>query len=295
MLDLWLPLIKVKYGVTVIMYMVKEKMNDKIRAEKSIVIASHPRSGTHLLIDFIRKNIPEASALKKRFTFKSETYIDLDDILGLEESIHEGRYRAGLTIDRPIYKTHRLPDYEEPFQYITSIVESQKALANLLQREAKHIYVYRDLTKVMISLYQYSGEWNQGVGFSEFIREVRGARNLSRVGFWALHMTKWCGRENTLLINFADIIAEPLKAYAAITGFCDLPSEHRAVQLPVAPKTLFEQRIKRFFSSKPESSGIFSFSNRMPTVTLSNEDLDFMKQEVNEVNKSLFKFNIGVC
>jgi len=270
-------------------------MNDKIRAEKSIVIASHPRSGTHLLIVYIRKNIPEASVSKKRCTFNSETYIDLDDILGLEEPIHKGRYGTGLMIDSPIYKTHRLPDYEEPFQYITSIVESQKALANSLQREAKHIYVYRDLTKVMISLYQYSGEWNQGVGFSEFIREVRGARNLSRVGFWALHMTKWCGRENTLLINFADIIAEPLKAYAAITGFCDLPSEHRAVQLPVAPKTLFEQRIKRFFSSKPESSGIFSFSNKMPRVTLSKEDLEFMKQEVNEVNKSLFKFNIGVC
>jgi hypothetical protein len=82
---------------------------------KPVVIASHPRSGTHLTIDLIRKQFYEYQSWKYPGESTQNLYLDLGRLLPK----HKRRIDSSKAVkllqrsERPIIKTYSLPHFNQ--------------------------------------------------------------------------------------------------------------------------------------------------------------------------------------
>src|SRR5450755_924617 len=80
---------------------------------RPIIVASHPRCGTHLLIDTLRLNFSECQSRKRVGERLDRLYLNFDDILRDESplscSVAEKILKRA---QRPIIKTHAWPTFD---------------------------------------------------------------------------------------------------------------------------------------------------------------------------------------
>lgn len=89
---------------------------------KPIIVASHPRSGTHLTMDLLRKQFPVCATYKFPTQSLDQLYLALEALSAPpRESISEARALKILKkSQRPIIKTHACPTFshlEQSFQH----------------------------------------------------------------------------------------------------------------------------------------------------------------------------------
>ncbi len=157
----------------------------------TILVSSHRRSGTHFLIDSLRKNIPGAE-------FPNHPALPADFNIGSLFSKNERVYRIfKKQLDREgpiIIKSHLLPeecDLQEPRDKFESLIKS-------IFDESEKLYISRDGKEVLISLFKFL---KPDTTFSEFIRKpndhiVREIRQVkpydaNYVAYWSYHVEQW--------------------------------------------------------------------------------------------------------
>lgn len=102
---------------------------------KPILIASHPRSGTHLTIDLLRKQFLECKSWKQLGEPLDRLYFALESFAPLNNPLSEDIALNILSrAKRPIIKTHCDPQ----FSYL---LEHKKYWVNWLQQEAGDILI----------------------------------------------------------------------------------------------------------------------------------------------------------
>jgi hypothetical protein len=171
---------------------------------RPIVVATHPRSGTHLTIDLLRKQFEEC----KGWLWFGETphhlYLNLDRLdevtkpeltLAKAENILQ---RA----DRPIVKTHSQPTLDR-------FAGERLDFATSLLRVSDIIYVVRDVRDVMCSAHVWKQEYEPTArcSLSKFIRQDVGGRN--RVEAWVDHVENWISIPKTHVLQFEHITSCP--------------------------------------------------------------------------------------
>ena len=117
---------------------------------RPIVIASHPRSGTHLLMDLIRKQFSGCKVMRRWFQCNFEPYVNLDEIISLKSHVCNKDLQLLSRSRMPIIKTHRLPDYYEPYQFTQPVAKERAWLADYIHEISVVIYTYRN---VLITLH----------------------------------------------------------------------------------------------------------------------------------------------
>ena len=169
-----------------------------MRASKTIVIATHRRSGTHWTIDALRNNSPDVNP---KFLTLEQTEPSHHQPIPLVD------FQAELeALSRQVLiKVHDLP----LGAFWQSEHERQYALA--IMQNSPTIYVHRDGRDVMVSLYHYMKSFREDfaeLSFSDFIRmnnELDGEPIMSRPAYWAHHVETWLAHPNTISIAYESL------------------------------------------------------------------------------------------
>lgn len=229
-----------------------------IKQTKPVVIVTHPRSGTHLLIDFLRNNFPDCSSWKYPFETKGSLYLNIDTLLTEKKASSIRRATRILARSRvPILKTHALsPDFSD----LSFFTETRLALSPVLGRalldNCRFIYVYRHPAKVMASLYHMLAGHSKIIAttpISDFIASESRA-GFTRIDHWASHVTSWKKHSGIISFDYEQIISSPDAVAATISTTFSL--EH--VPSPKLPPVVSRRRARlaRIFEFRPRSTAI---------------------------------------
>ena len=259
--------------------------NDALSAS-AIVVASHPRSGTHLMIDLLRRQFRCCQPVKGGWFSGNLLYWNLDELLSESDSRAERSLLSSSQVTRPILKTHRRPDFFAPCQFTSAVREERGAYARTLMAGASKIYMYRPVIKVLTSLYAMSHPTSE-VPFSAFIRELRGP--WSRPKWWAVHLSEWMRASRTIVVSYDEALSNPESSVQRIADFLGEPALNRSPLLPNPPSSATVERLKRYLNLHRESTALMSYTK--PSVLPSTGDLEFVRDEIREIDPSLPLFS----
>lgn len=223
---------------------------------RPIVVASHPRSGTHLCIDTLRINFQPCWVRKGWFEPADGLYLSIDgsaleDQPGNVERVSRILSRA----KRPIVKTHALSDlHHGGVERSAWTVDPQ--FADWLNERSSFIYIYRDGRDVLRSLYHYMQPIapEARVPFSQFIRQR--VNGVSRVGAWARHVRSWRNRTGVFHVKMEELVNQPFKTLNRLAADLDLPPAPEEPQIPRRCDADFLSRAWRRLVPAPSSTAI---------------------------------------
>jgi len=171
-----------------------------------VFVATHPRSGTHLTIDLLRKQFDAC----KGWLWFGETlhhlYLNLDRLSPAhpQQIDREKAFDLLSRASRPTIKTHYLPSFSK-------LERDDRRLAQQLMDEGDVLYVVRDGRDVMCSAYLWKKVQKEDFdpSFSDFLRQKN--EGLTRIQGWAEHVRRWTSRSDAHVIRFEDILSSPKK------------------------------------------------------------------------------------
>jgi hypothetical protein len=165
---------------------------------KTIVIATHRRSGTHWTIDALRNN---SSDINPKFLTLEQTEPSHHQPIPLEDFQAELESLSG----QVLIKVHDLPSGK-----FWKLDDERHHALDILKKSTT-IYVHRDGRDVMVSLYHYMKSFREDfadLSFSDFIRmdnELDGEPLMSRPAYWAYHVQTWLAHPNTISIAYESL------------------------------------------------------------------------------------------
>lgn len=191
---------------------------------KTIIIASHRRSGTHLTIDAIYNNF---ASLYQNAT---NDFVTLDHLSShvQRKSLTLQQVRDRVSRDPCLLKTHTHGNWRNFF--IGS--EELTAFVSELFEKSKIIYVHRDGRDVLTSLYHYQQVFDESIrrlSFSDYIRMPNSFDHgtyegeMNRVQYWAFHIESWLNKKGCLMISFDDLHSSYVATLRRIAEFIEEP------------------------------------------------------------------------
>ncbi len=259
------------------------------RCGDPVMIATHRRSGTHLLIDFIRRQFRECQSWKLPGENTNRLYLPMGGLaMGRLKKTTARRIIA--RPKRPILKTHSLPTFDLQQGGYEALVQWAHARGRIL-------YCLRDCRAVMASLYAYMQSYNVKARVSpgEFLRQTdplpefkdESHARLSRPAQWAHHVREWLKQPDVLVVRYEDVLKKPRETLEAISAHIGLTPLMRQPLVPAKFSRSLTARIGRRMQFRPASTAIIS--PRAAGVEhswkklFSADDLDFIWHEAGDV------------
>ena len=249
---------------------------------RPIVVASHPRSGTHLLIDTLRRQFEACRSWKWPGERLDRLYCNIDELPGdglLDESTARRILRR---TDRPLVKTHAWPGYQDGF-LDTHRGGLDRAWVDWLDETATIFYVYRDGRDVLCSyqLFRRSFDPDARGPIGEFLRGTEGDTN--RVRRWADHVRAWRDRPDVHLVQFEALLDDPVPILQDIGETIGEPPRMKEPLLPQPFESIWESRWARLFAMRPESTAIINGESQDWKETFTADDRAFFQEEAGEL------------
>lgn len=248
---------------------------------KPIVIASHPRSGTHLTIDLLRKQFAECKSWKKRGEPLDRLYFALESFAPVNKPLSENIALDILSRPkRPIIKTHCDPQF-------CYLLQQKKSWVDWLQQEADLYYIFRDGRSVLCSfhLFMQGYEPKARCSFSEFIRQEK--NGLSYAKRWANHVRAWLNIPKATALRFEDMVKNPHSTLNKIGQNSNLSPLYQEPLLPEQLKSIWHSRWMRIAKQNSESTAILGcYKNQKVQKwhqAFSKEDRRFFQQETDNL------------
>jgi hypothetical protein len=256
-------------------------------APKTIVVATHRRSGTHWTLDALRNNSPDINAkfltleqMGRRHAF----HVPLDAFCNELETL------AG----RVLIKVHDLPTAT----YFVG--EQEQQFARRVLNESPIVYVHRDGRDVMVSLYHYVRSFRDDyadVSFADFLRmpnELDGETVLSRPAYWAHHVTVWMAQPSLVAVSYHALENDYDNTVKRIADFLGVALNDAILPIGIHPpkaKPSLLRRVKYRLGLKRQqvSSAVQPRKGKSGDWRnyFSDEDLAFFMDEAGEVMQRL--------
>lgn len=255
---------------------------------KTIVIATHRRSGTHWTIDALRNNSPEVC----------QEFLTLERIsTGHDSPVSLSVFRQQLNAldGRVLIKVHDLPSADN-FQG-----EAERNFAQQLMSKSPVIYVHRDGRDVMVSLYYYLRSFSDAArdqSFAEFLRAKSAldgvATGMSRPAYWAHHAHTWMRDSGVQPISYSALESNYAQTVRDMAEFLrvglrrslqaiDLPEDHASPSLLERARWKLGLRQKRLSSAvQPRRGASGDWRNHFD-----EKDLAFFMSEAGEMLRQL--------
>lgn len=194
--------------------------------ERPIVVATHPRSGTHLMIDLLRKQFEACKGWVWPWETLHHLYVNLDRIR--PQSSHPLTIEKAASLmqrpDRPTLKTHSRPGFREHPS------ASRRFIRRLVERGTV-LYVLRDGRDVLCSAYLWEKTHSDVQGtLSAFLRRPEGKP--SRVRQWADHVRAWTEQEAAHVFRFEDILDDAWHTIRRLGTILDADPLYETPYLP---------------------------------------------------------------
>ena len=225
---------------------------------RPLVIASHPRSGTHLAIDLFRKQFRECDSWKLPGEKLNRLYVSLEAVFSpaAKGPITQAKAIGVLQrVARPVIKTH-LPWDELWGGPATRQARVSPVWRDWLRANADLVYVYRDGRDVMCSfhLFKKGSDPSARCPVGEFLRQDDAGA--SRPAAWARHVRGWLGAEGVHTLRFEDAITRPRQVIERFAQEFSLSPRWREPLLPRRFSGNWDSRLHRLLAFRSESSAI---------------------------------------
>jgi hypothetical protein len=199
------------------------------RVNRVVVIASHRRSGTHLMLDSLRSNVRDVG---RRFMTLERIEPSHEKHMPVAEFDRRLRSQRGVVL----VKTHALPG--------AGAWQAQEAAdyASELLATAPTIYVHRDGRDVLVSLYRFVQSYSPQVAaqsFAEFLRAKHtgpDAPGISRPAYWQRHVLAWLDRGPTTTASYERLQGEFETSLRSIADALDLGLRPALSQVRLEPR-----------------------------------------------------------
>jgi len=245
-----------------------------------VLVVSHERSGTHLLIDLLRRNIPVCRARPALGRNPHDwLYFSLDRLnTGHRRAVPTAFADAALArAPRPLLKSHALPGF-------AGVRPDARAWLDDTLGRTTTLYVLRDGRAVMPSFHRHRMAMDPGtpLEFSRFLRTPIKGRTPPRA--WAAHVNAWTARAGVQVVRFEEMTGEPAAALgrlAAILGETADPAVRDA--LPPRGASPWAARVARL-TGRLKSSNLVEVGGRTPrwAEVFTGEDRAFFEGEAGE-------------
>ena len=226
---------------------------------RPIVVASHPRSGSHLCIDTLRLNFPACASRKRWLEPADRLYLDMD---GFARRHPQSDPRLLVRIlggaQRPIIKTHALPDCTGFFH--DDRTETMMEFMAWLRERATWIYAYRDGRDALCSLQHFlrPPASEPPVSIAEFIRQR--TRGMSRVKQWASHVQAWIDDARVYCISMEELLRRTSEVLPGVAEKLGTPLKRGGALLPERASANWFCRVRRRVIRQPQSTAIDSLA-----------------------------------
>ncbi|MBX3321936.1 MAG: sulfotransferase domain-containing protein [Phycisphaeraceae bacterium] len=248
-----------------------------------ILVASHERSGTHLLMDLLRRQFPECRGRAGRFVNPHDSlYYSID-------RLNANHHRPGSpaecdrvlrAIKRPCLKTHNTPGMERT-------APQHRAYINALLAQSTWCYCYRDGRSVLCSLQRFRQGFDTTASesISAFIREDFGDGR-SRARAWADHVRAWLATPNVVPIRFEDTVKKTREQIQQIAAALSMNPDFLEPLLPKPTKSRLEHWFSRL-TGRDESTNISGRGNGLEPVKWNNaftrQDRQFFHEQAGDM------------
>lgn len=224
---------------------------------RPVVVASHPRSGTHLCLDTLRLNVPACASWKRPFERADRLYLDIDATAGNPNAIpHSVLWKVLSRIERPLIKTHAYPDLKRTMNRDQPL-GADPDLLDWLRCHATFIYVYRDGRDALCSLHQYMQAYfpETRVPLSQFLRQREGGA--SRVKAWARHVEEWIDDCKVFCVTMSEILHHGRVIFPGLAEKLGVAWDtDRQPVLPAKCGFEYASRLRRRLGLRPASTAI---------------------------------------
>ena len=248
-----------------------------------MVVASHPRSGTHLCIDALRLNLPDCASWKLPLERADRLYLDIDRFREGPDALSPAVILKVLgRIPRPIIKTHAYRDLRTVNDYEQSS-QIPGDLFDWLRCHATFVYTYRDGRDALCSYYQLEQTrlGNPPVTLSQFLRHRQ--RGVSRVKAWAQHVESWVEDPAVYCVTMRELLQHCQRILPGIAEKLGCAWDRaRRPELPPKNGFDFPRRLRRRLAVRPRSTAVEG-DPRLPApkwrTAFTREDREFFLEE----------------
>lgn len=224
---------------------------------RPVVVASHPRSGTHLCLDTLRMNLPACAAWKRPFERADRLYVDIDATAENPTALPASLLLRVLgRARRPLIKTHAYPDLRRIINRPQPLA-ADPDLLDWLRCHATFLYVYRDGREALCSLHQYMQAYfpQTRVPLAQFVRQQEGG--VSRVKAWARHVEEWIDDSRVYCVAMCELLHHGRVIFPGLAEKLGVSWE-KGRQPALPPRCGFEyaSRLRRRMARRPASTAI---------------------------------------
>lgn len=260
--------------------------------QHAILVSSHPRSGTHLMIDLLRRQYPACRSWKFPLEPNSRLYLSLEALYDdVKSKVSEERAVSILRRpDLPIVKTHQILG-EVPTADTTRPGHLGRHWLDFLRDRARKIYMVRDGRKVLYSHFQLEqfDRPSDERTFSDFIREP--FAGMSRARYWAHHVQAWTADPAVITIDMKSLTDRPEAVLSRLDTSLEMQHVGRQPLLPRRHRKPWHARLDRVFGVRPESSAILANTLKADRLTWQDvatpDDRRFLDLEMGDTLRQL--------
>lgn len=230
-------------------------MLDLTTDHRPVVVASHPRSGTHLTIDLLRRQFADCAATKRMGERLDRLYLTVEEVMRADGPMPDQKaLRILRGAPRVPVKTHLRADYTRDHVAHTYPGRLPDRWVELLEERARFVYVVRDGRDVLASYQTFARSWDPEARgtIGQFLRTRTGDR--SRVRVWADHVEGWLARPEVIVVRFERILGDPASTIAELSSALGLPSLDVTPLLPPATPSIWAGRLDRLRMRAPVST-----------------------------------------
>lgn len=250
-----------------------------IATRRPVCIISHPRSGTHLAIDFIRRHFPQTTRWKLPLQDSRTLILDAGQIWK-KETTFEKAFQRLRDIPYPIVKMHGF-DYD-------LLMDEHRDWITWLHEEAYLFYIVRNVRDMFCSYHEYMKVfWEPAhVPMKDFIRQYEVHANdpfTSRVKYWSDEVARWVHKPNAHVFKYEDLLSQPLEQLHRISDILGLAPTISKPLLPPKVQKRWHDYFNRYICIFPATTSVV-IHTRTPLwqEVFDQEDLDFIKYEARE-------------
>ncbi|MCC6580635.1 MAG: sulfotransferase domain-containing protein [Phycisphaeraceae bacterium] len=225
-----------------------------------VIVASHPRSGTHLTIDLLRRQFADCDAAKWWGERNDRVYLPLEPLArgALNPAV---ALRVLRRAKRPVIKTHFLPDFAK-------FTGDARVWIDWLFEKGTFIYVYRDGRDVMSSLHHASHNWapDEELTFGPYLRQQREGFSLPRL--WAEHVERWGRIPGVRMYEYKQILKFPKVTLDELAQALGCVCRERQPMLPPRMISAWHSRWVRLIHRRPPSTALVPgkfFASKAPS------------------------------
>lgn len=245
-------------------------------------MASHPRSGTHLLLDTLRRQFDACQSWKWPGERLDRLYCNIDELPGDGLLDDRTARRILRRTEHPLVKTHSWPGYQQAFLG-SHDGGLDGAWVDWLDKNATVFYVYRDGRDVLCSyqLFRQSFDPDARGSIGSFLRGTEDGAN--RVRRWADHVRAWRDQPDVHCIQFETLLSDPA---AVLQRLADVVDEEPRGTRPLLPRpfsSIWDSRRARLFGVRPESTAVINGESQDWEEVFTAEDRVFFHEQAGDL------------